>query len=388
MPPRQTSIVAFPILALAGLSACSIATRPERPAVMAQTVLTMPPEQLRLRTIEQAADIAGDVELAADEILAQTADPAIRRNALLWKANMLPAIQTSAVQFDPLVSLLDLQALCIQADDLFRTGAGRDAFGPYQDRALQATGRSIRSIRALGMAISDDSVVNDRGTAIAVDWAREHPIESLAFARQTMTTRAAEYVTGNDASAFASVGMMDRSLTGLDTRLGLLMAYLPKQIRWEVQLLTEDLLGGAKIDTALANFGSLTRSVERMTAVAESLPSLVYSERRAILDAVTAERIAVLRAITTERTAALETVADELTRLLLTIHEERMGALQDAEGILVRAVEQSETTVNAAIDHLIWRVAQLLAALLLVMAVAIAAVVLTLRRRGVALHTA
>jgi hypothetical protein len=284
--------------------------------------------------------------------------------------------------------LVDLLALCIQADDFFRTGAGRDAFGPHQERAQQALAEAIAGTRALVRTVAPDSAKATRGDSIAVRWARDHPLESFAFARQTMTSTAAAAITGGEAGALASVGLIDQNLTNLNTRVGMLMAYLPKQIRWEVQLLTDPLLGGGHVDTALADLSSLTRSVERITAVAESLPGLVDWQRRAALDQVTAERVAVLHAVTAERVATLESIAEQVTRLLAAITAERGATLADVEGILGRSVQQSQVAVDAAIDHLVWRLAELATALLLVIAVGLGALVYVLRPRPLALPAA
>lgn len=385
MPSRRMLAATIALFAATGLAACSLASHPEQPAIMARSGITMPPEQLRLRTIQQAAGVLGIVELASDDILAEATDPAVRRNALLWKANMIPAIETSVVQFDPAVSLVDLLALCIQTDDFFRTGAGGDAFGPHQERARRATAQAIAGARALVQAIAPDSTTAARGDSAAVRWARDHPIESFAFARETMTTAAAVAITGGEGGALAAVGLIDQNLTNLNTRVAMLMAYLPKQIRWEVQLLTDPLLGGGNVDTALGDLGSLTRSVERITAVAESLPGLVDWQRRAALDAITAERVAVLHTVTAERIATLESIADQVTRLLGAITEERTATLRDVEAMLGRSVRQSQGTVDAAIDHLVWRLAELVAALLVLITLGLGVLVLVLKPRTAAL---
>lgn len=360
-------------------AACSTATRSERPAVMATTKLQMPPEQVRLRTIEQAADVARLVEVAADDILARTSDVTIRRNALLWKANMITAIETSIVQFDPLISFTDLYALCLQTDAFFRTGAGKDAFGPHQERALEATAQAIANIRVVSLETRRDSVGSNPSERAAQNWAEAHPIETLAFARQTMTTEAAKLITGDDVSAFAAVGRLDDNVTNLNTRVGLLLTYLPKQTRWEAQMLTEQLAGGPLADSALANMRVLTQSFERVTAVVESLPGLADWQRREVLAGITDQREALLHAVTMERKASFEAVAEQVTRLLNAITTERTATMLDAEGMLIRTVQQSQASVNAAIDHLVWRLAQLIAATLLLIGLGLGVLLYVLR---------
>lgn len=377
-PPGSSTLA---VMAL-GLVACSMNTRPAQPAVMAHTGVILPPEQLRLRNFQQAAEMAGIVEVAADDILARATELEVRQHALLWKANMITAIENSVIQFDPVISLLDLFALSLQADAFFRTGAGADAFGPQQDRARRATSQSISGMRALTYALAPDSATAGRGENAAQRWSDGHPIESLAFARQTMTATAASAITGGDMSAFAAVGRLDQNVSDLNARVAMLMTYMPKQIRWEAQMLTEQMLGRPQVDTVMASVASLTRSVERVTVVVESLPGLADWQRRAIMEGIAAERVEILRAVTAERVASFQAVADQVTRLLTGIAEERVAALKETEGILARTVQHSQSTVNASIDHLMWRVVQLAAGLVLVLAIGFGILVVVLWRRS------
>jgi hypothetical protein len=285
------------------------------------------------------------------------------------------------IQFDPLVSFLDLFALSFQADGFFRSGAGAGAFGTHQARATRATSQSISGMRTLTYELAPDSAAAVRAENAAVRWAEGHPIESLAFTRQTMTTTAASAITGGDASAFAAVGRLDQNVTDLNARVAMLMAYMPRQIRWEAQMLTEQMLGRPQVDTVLASVSSLSRAFERVTVVVESLPGLMDWQRRAMMEGIAAERVEILRAVTSERVASFQAVADQVTRLLSDITEQRVAALKETEGLLARTVEHSQSTVNASIDHLVWRLAQLAAGLVLALAIGFGALVFVVLRR-------
>ena len=63
----------------------------------------------------------------ADRIRTETRDPAVRRRALAFKADAIPAVYTAAYRADPLVAAVDTWALAFQVREYVESGAGRDA---------------------------------------------------------------------------------------------------------------------------------------------------------------------------------------------------------------------------------------------------------------------
>ena len=57
--------------------------------------------ELRIRVYETAERIGGTLENAADEIQSKSPDPAIRRRAILWKADGIPALYAAAFARPP-----------------------------------------------------------------------------------------------------------------------------------------------------------------------------------------------------------------------------------------------------------------------------------------------
>jgi hypothetical protein len=64
--------------------------------------------KLRVLLTDYVSQFADRIEQAADEILSQTSDPQIRRNALLWKSNAMTACFRAALRPDPLAAYLDI----------------------------------------------------------------------------------------------------------------------------------------------------------------------------------------------------------------------------------------------------------------------------------------
>jgi hypothetical protein len=97
-----------------------------------------------LRAIENslAITIPGDIEASADEIMARSEDPALRRQALRWKLEAIPAYYQTLFHANSLVAAMDTVVLAAQIDDYLTTGPGRDRFGVMQPVALDGARRT------------------------------------------------------------------------------------------------------------------------------------------------------------------------------------------------------------------------------------------------------
>jgi hypothetical protein len=62
-------------------------------------------EELRIRVRGLAGPFSGIMEEVADDFLTTTDDPDLRRRALMFKINGIPAIQRALFEQDPLAAL-------------------------------------------------------------------------------------------------------------------------------------------------------------------------------------------------------------------------------------------------------------------------------------------
>jgi hypothetical protein len=68
--------------------------------------------------------------LAADEIAAGTSDISVKRAAIRWKIEGVPALRNALFQPNPFTAVLDTWVLTYQMANYFESGPGRDEFGP------------------------------------------------------------------------------------------------------------------------------------------------------------------------------------------------------------------------------------------------------------------
>jgi len=336
--------------------------------------------QLRLRMRSLVGPMSAQIEQAADEIIAGTADDTVKRAALLWKIEAVPALRKALFEPDPYSAVMDTWVLYDQMTDYFERGPGKEALGGSAVVAAVACRRLEEEFTGIvsSMTISGDV---SQARTFARKWAAEHPIQYSIAGRETALGRVLE----RDAASFHSTGEVVAEVTtavdDLNRRLELYTDQLIRQARWEADLLKLDTLSDLKLDRVLPLAERAVNSAERAVTTVDRLaptmeqalstvggaPTSLRSEREAVINAlreeltrtigfVQQERVAAMAYVTQARAGAMEYVTQEriaaLNEMRLTLVEERKALTQDIEHLSLKVV-----------DHVFWRATQLLAVL-------------------------
>jgi hypothetical protein len=364
-------------LVVAGLG-CSF-TAPSQTRFMRKADIDVSAEELRIRVRGLAGPFSGIMEEAADDYLEVSTDPEGRRRALLFKINGIPAMQTALFDQDPLAALLDAWVLVAQMR-LFITDAANETTPESRTHMKRAVDRMEEQIEELATSISVDgdiSEIRDRVYAAA----EETPIDVSFVTRRSTATEIADFTAETSPGLRSAVGQLSFGLGDVWARMDVYAAYVPKQARWQAELVAADLFGGRDPGTTIDDFSRLTDSIDRIADTVEQAPGLVESERREILDALTHERIAVLEAIHREllgmysfvdqqrRTTFENEIVAQREAILTMLTKERI-AIVEAIGAERRAmVEEMDDVVGGlaedamlrVVDRLFLRLLQLLA---------------------------
>ena len=174
--------VALLLVAWGLVSAC-VSTAPSQRSALQQKIDKngVSATELRLRLYELPGQLGAMVETTADRIRVESSDPAVRRRALLWKADGTPALYTAALRPDPLAGALDLWLLVEQMHLYFREGVGKNAFGAQQPLATTTVTRML--------AITRETVAALVGGPEALDAARPGSSNSPAPTRSKPGSR-------------------------------------------------------------------------------------------------------------------------------------------------------------------------------------------------------
>jgi hypothetical protein len=368
----------------------------------------MTPAVASIRVQALAPIYSGVIERTADEIIDQSTDPEVTRDAYLWKMNAIPASYAALFNSDPFVALLDVWAFNRQMDHYFRTGKGKESFGQWSPTALAAVEqlqgeveKIIENVRASG-----DLPKAREGVEL---WAREHPIEDPIFTRYSAVVDFADVAAKVGVSTLGSMGNLVYDLDDLTAQLAVYFQHLPKQARWQAELAVSDILPADRIDYLLEQLTDANTSLTRGVLVAEGMPGLIHSEMGIALEALRRERIEAMKSLdrqrldtmrwaSAERDSIMDEVRDEGFQLTHSLTEdtkalletriaqlliERDLTLKEMEIIANRVVKNSlMESKQQIIDHFIFRIAQLLGAFLILCLIAGGIFLAVIRKRS------
>ena len=361
---------------LSFLAGCSTKAPTTSTAQAAFGTADLPSRRVRIGADHTGARIMAAIEVAADSIIEVAPDPDVRRNALAWKANAIPAVQTATHHPDPLVSCVDGWLFTVMMADYFETGRGRDLFGPQQPVATDAMRRLVEGIesdtrRILAEAGSDDY---QRFYDFVHGWAEQHPIDNDLYLHRTAAVYAADVLGQQDIGGLSSLGTMEEMALDAQTMARAYLAYTFKTVLWQAELMIESMM-----DTTLIT--PLLDSVDRMaitstaTRLLESTPDMIAAERALIL----AETERMLEA-SLDRTFAM--VADERALIMADVEamvaRERQIIFEELRAMAPELIGQVEDTAISVVDHVLLRLAIGVAVLVIVLGLGW----LIFRRRG------
>lgn len=380
-PPacRAALVIAFlPMVATA--AGCVSTKAPEQTAVMRDLGVQVSAQRTRVAAHNFARGFMALVELTADSIAKLTEDPAVRHNTLVWKANAIPAIQVAMYHPDPLVSYADGWTLLVQMRQYFESGGGRDLFGKQQHVAVTSL---LDAESEVGEAVAAIRVADAEGKveAFVYRWAEDHPLTNDLYLRKSTTEAVADLLGAETGGGFSSLGSMTEMARDAQQMALVLASYTPKQIAWQSELLIADMADSAKVAPMLRAIDDM----EVVSATADFMritPELIAEERAAVFREIAEERLETFRDIDALRRQAVEDLAvllaaeraAALREVGALVAAERASMMTDVAGLTSQAFEETRGLVN----HLmLW-----IAALGLGLVVAVAALVVLLRRRA------
>jgi len=362
------------VTALPVLSACSTKA-PTESAVQSSIGMT----SLSARRVRIASDHAGSgfmwtVEVTADSIILATEDPVVRRNALVWKANAIPALQSTTHHPDPLVSFVDGWTLMVMMQDYFETGRGRDLFGEQQPIAVNAMRNAVQRVEANVRRTLEGRGEYQPFYDFVHDWAADNPLSNDLFLHRSVAVAAADILGEQRMGGLSSLGTMEEMALDAQTMARSYLAYTFKTVLWQTELMIESMM-----DTTLIT--PLLDSVDRMAVISaathllESTPDMIASERALIL----AEMERMLEA-SLDRTFSM--VSGERAVIMAEVEEmiarERAIIFEELRAMTPEIMDQVREEAISIVDHVLLRLAIGIAVLLVLLGLGL----MILRPRG------
>ncbi len=350
----RTRIVA--LLLMATFAACST-SGPQQTQLMKKTDLTVSSAQLQVQVRSLADRFSGLMEEAGEEVLEQTDDPAMRRSALLWLTNSIPAMQHALFRPDPLAALLDGWFLVAQMHFYFEEHAPDHLPQNFAEIAIRMLDTMEADIKDIVIRAGSENSY-ETGRQLVYNAARSYPITDSFASRQGSTIVLSEFTARAGSGALKSIGSLTETMDDLIARFDLNAEYLPKQARWQAQLMMID-EGFDTVGLSLEHLAYLevvAGQIDRLTPIVEALPDLVAEERVAILEALDAELTRILSFIDQQRMALMhEDIRSEREAVLIAIREERIAVLEaiaDERRIVLEALREERVATFLDLDEL------------------------------------
>jgi hypothetical protein len=319
-------------------------------------------EQARMRVRPLVVPFCSELQAAADQIIAGTANQTIQRNALLWKIEAVPAVRQTLFLPNPFVALGDTWVFLWQMTDYFQNGPGKHALGESAPIAVAACEKLEKQLNEVAASFTRSGNVTDLRTFVE-KWAADHPVQHSIAGRESVVGDLTKHKLQETFSAPEAASDLIIAMDDLSRRMDVYSGQLPEQSRWEAQLFAMDLINQYQAENAmplaekavqsLADVdGALERAVaplEKAVATLETAPELITKERTAAQEDLHEE---ITRTFQFER-QELNTTLDQLTKqftnervaALLELHQnianERTAFTRDLERLSFNVVDQA-----------------------------------------------
>ena len=335
---------------LCAVAAACLKVPQESASLSAMDATELTAGELQMRVYEAGRRISYIIASTADTIAFRTSDPAIPRLTLLWKLGAIPQVEEASLRADPVVAAVDLWGLTMQHSDFFRRGAGREMFGDLQPLAIAASDTLELLAAEVAGRLGREGRIRPEDEKSLRDWAARHPIRARGFGRASILSTDWEVLSIMETSLAGTVASVQRSLNGVNNRLGFLNEGMMKRLLWQGELTARDLAPTilqsgreALLKDLSEQEGQVFEEVDRQRV---ATLAAVSGERETVLDAVRGERIALLDAIRSERGTVLDVLRAERMALLGGIREERIAALASADSVAQRSIDHAAAAVG------------------------------------------
>lgn len=336
--------------------------------------------ELSSRNQSLLAVYSSQIEVAADQIIVASTSPSTRRVALLWKSEAIPVLQTSLLNTDPVYAVIDTWTLLFQMSAYMEQPAVKARFGPFGRVPPEALKRMDDEMEQLIRGAAPSADLDDIRSRVRT-WAGAHPIQAGLSGRVSADSKLIRSTYEDGLGVRSSLKALNEGLGDIVARLDAYNAYLPKQVRWQGELLADDLGRDPGLGTAASNFATLSKAMEQSASTLDRIPqmagkarqlavadvdqqrlaaqSFLVGEREQIADEITRQRLGAVDDLRGERLAATADLRAERQIVLDRIHAEEVGAMRDLQTFSQQTLNDLDRRSRRLADHIFWRAVEL-----------------------------
>ena len=349
MPPLRlpavraafTALLGFTLLASAGC----ISTKEKKNSGLMRSATDVQfaysATQLRLLARDNVGAVCGRIEESADEILAGATDPAVRRAALVWKIEATSGYREALFRNDPIAAILDSLAFTLQMQQYFEEGPGRDQFGEWRLVAIE----TLEFLEEEHYEYLDGIVASgspQRAINTMTNWAANNPIRTTIASRESILNAVGEIE--KNAGTGGIVSKLGVTVDDMVRRLEVYSDQVPRQARWQAELLIMDELTKQGLDGVIADLPELVDTLYSLSSSLEEWEATVVRERETILAEVDVQRLETIEAAFAKVDELMRFVSSERATVIAEADRQRLATIADLQIELQKLVDlfQSE----------------------------------------------
>lgn len=307
---RSRLAVGIAAVALAGVGGCHLVEQTARlPVRTVEAVLpvgqpkAIDPAATQAEVLRYADDFASRNTGGIEEMARQVNTPESRMQSLRWKLMLNSAAVNLATGANPTANLIDFLGLA----SLTRLFVEQRAADPVQGEAFAPWLASCRALETNAWKLAEATLTPEQQVELQVSIARwldensdaggaffRRPEELVVGLHQTAQTKdrpgSVFTLFGLDPTAGLDPAVREVTRTRLFAERALYaMERMPFLIRWQTELLAEQVLRQEYVTNAAASAERLSEAAVTVSQVAVQLPDRVTAERKAILEALEAQ---------------------------------------------------------------------------------------------------
>jgi len=340
--PRARLVLVACLAALAG-SACGSAD--STPPLFAATELPVTLTEFRLRLNDFSEYFVAVIADASEDVIDTSDDQIVRRNAMEFRLRSLNMFLNALNQPDPVASLIDGWAFCLQLRQYVGPGgAGGELFGEQQEVVVAAVDSVRDEVERLVMAVAKRPTPN--ATTLVTDWAAQHPLSSHPMVRTSSAVLLAKQLETRDNSPLAALGQLQSGVDEVVAQYQRYISVMPRFLRWQAQLiLHETLYDELDMGASLATFNMLSaRALQTTALMDEFLADLPDSDE---VEAEFDEAMAQIERIVEDERARLLVEIDRQRGLLFSdVANQREAIMRDVEAQIAMVDEQMQERLD------------------------------------------
>lgn len=332
--------------------------------------------ELGSRNQSLLAVYSSQIEVAADQIASASTSPLTRRISLLWKSEAIPALQRSLLNADPVAAVIDTWAFIYQMSAYMEQPAVQIGLGPFSQVPSETLRKMEFEMEQLVRSAAPSADIEGIRSKVRT-WASAHPIEAELSGRTSADYDLIHNTYKDNLGALSSIKALQDSLGDMVARLDSYNSYLPKQARWQAELLANNLSRDPALGMAAANFAILTKAAQQSASTLDRIPqmadkarqlaiadvdqqrlaaqSFLTSETDQLADEMTQQRLGAIADLRGERLAATADLRAEREIVLNAVHGEEVGAMADLREFSHQTLDDFDQRSRRIADHFFWR---------------------------------